>query len=146
MTLPRAIAVADAQTAKDNDDEVVLEFLDRHRRRITLTTEGGVAFLLDLNEARALADGDVLLLDSGGQVVVRAKDEALLQIRAADPHTLMRIAWHLGNRHLAVAMFADRIEILADHVIADMVRGLGGDVTERHGPFQPERGAYAHEH
>ncbi|MEO0574116.1 MAG: urease accessory protein UreE [Pseudomonadota bacterium] len=148
MTLPRATSVdtdaAEADTAADA--YVVLDFQDRHRRRLTLTTEDGMSFLLDLPHTQALADGDRLVLTDGRRIRVNAKHEALLHIRAADPHTLMRIAWHLGNRHLAVAMFADRIDILADHVIAQMVQGLGGQVTQGHGVFQPERGAYAHEH
>lgn len=148
MTLPRATSVESGNSAAqdDADAQVTLDFQDRHRRRLTLTTEAGMQFLLDLPHAQALADGDVLVLDDGRRIRVAALHEPLLHIRAPDPLTLMRIAWHLGNRHLAVAMFADRIDILADHVIGQMVRGLGGQVTEGQGVFQPERGAYAHEH
>jgi urease accessory protein len=65
-----------------------------------------------------------------------------MDIHAA-PDSLMRIAWHLGNRHLPVQMLDGALRIRADHVIADMVAGLGGHVHALDAPFQPEGGAYA---
>jgi urease accessory protein len=76
-------------------------------------------------------------------VRVRAKPEPLLEIHAHDDGELVRIAWHLGNRHLPVQLLADRIRIRADHVIKDMVEGLGGHVDDIEAPFDPESGAYA---
>lgn len=128
-------------------DAVMLAYLDRHRRRIRLVAASGQAFLLDLPRAQHLVDGDGLELDGGGYLRVRAAAEPVLEIAAADPAGLLRIAWHLGNRHLPVQVAGDRLRIRADHVIAEMVTGLGGRVTGLEAPFDPEIGAYAaHQH
>src|SRR6266446_923632 len=81
-------------------EKVTLAYLDRHRRRIRLVADSGVAFLLDLPRAQHLADGDGLELDSGGYVRVCAPPEAIIEIYAADQESLLRIASHLGNPHL----------------------------------------------
>ena len=124
-------------------DAVTLAYLDRHRRRIRLVADSGVTFLLDLARARHLADGDGLELDSGGYVRVCAAWEPVLEIEAPDRAALLRIAWHLGNRHLPLQVAGDRLRIRADHVIAEMVAGLGGRLTPLDAPFDPEIGAYA---
>ena len=84
--------------------------------------------MLDLAEATYLADGDGLLLDDGGIVLVRAAAEDLLEIHAADAIALARIAWHLGNRHTPAQITGDAILIQPDHVLAEMVEGLGAHV------------------
>jgi len=127
-------------------DAVTLAYLDRHRRRIRLVGDSGAAFLLDLPRAQHLADGDGLELDGGGYVRVRAAPEPVLEIEAADRASLLRIAWHLGNRHLPLQVVGDRLRIRQDHVIAEMVSGLGGRITRLDAPFDPEFGAYAAEH
>jgi len=124
-------------------DHVVLDFDARHRRRIAMTGAGGLSFLLDLPKAIALRQGDGLVLEDGRIVEVRAQPEPLLEVRSADPHHLLRLAWHLGNRHLPAQIEAERILIRPDHVIADMLRGLGAKVSEVSEPFDPEGGAYA---
>ncbi|SLN62122.1 urease accessory protein UreE [Oceanibacterium hippocampi] len=124
-------------------DSVTLDFHDRHRRRIRLATDGGNAVLLDLPKAIAMADGDGLKTEAGAWIAVRAAPEALLDITADDSHHLIRLAWHLGNRHIPAEIDAARIRIRPDHVIAEMLRGLGGRVVEVTAPFQPESGAYA---
>lgn len=125
-------------------DTVVLDFDDRHRRRLAMTGEGGLAFLLDLAEAAALKDGDGLVLEDGRVVAVRAAPERLVEIEAASLGELVRIAWHLGNRHLPTQLLGDRLRIREDHVIAEMVHGLGGKVHAVEAPFDPEGGAYGH--
>ena len=127
-------------------DSVTLPFLDRHRRRIRLVADSGTPFLLDLARAQHLADGDGLELDGGGYVRVRAAPEAVFEITAADRASLLRIAWHLGNRHLALQVLGDGLRIREDHVIAEMVSGLGGRITRREASFDPEIGAYAAAH
>ena len=124
-------------------DSVTLSFDMRHRRRIRLETDGNKAVLLDLERAVALAEGDGLRLDDGRWVAVRAAAEPLLEVRGRDTRHFARVAWHLGNRHLACDVQADRLLIRPDHVIADMLRGLGATVSEIEAPFQPEGGAYA---
>ena len=127
-------------------DSVSIDFDRRHRRRIRLTTAAGHDLLLDLPQAARLRDGDGLVLDGGGVVRVQARPEPLLDIHAHDAAGLVRIAWHLGNRHLPVQLLGDHIRIRADHVIADMVRTLGGHVHAIEAPFDPEAGAYAGGH
>lgn len=143
----RAHAVLPAGTWSEPPvDTVMIDFDRRHRRRIQLTTEAGAELLLDLPQAARLRDGDGLSRDDGGIVLVRARPEPLLDIHAHDAAGLVRIAWHLGNRHLPVQMHGNHLRIRADHVIADMIRGLGGHVHEIEAPFDPEAGAYAGGH
>ena len=124
-------------------DTVVLDFDDRHRRRMAMTGTRGLAFLLDLENAVALRGGDALVLDDGRLVEVVAAPEPLLEIRGTDPHHLVRVAWHLGNRHLPTQIMAKSLRIRRDHVIEAMVKGLGARVIEIEAPFDPEGGAYA---
>src|ERR1700753_46721 len=126
-------------------DTVVLDFDDRHRRRMAMTGTRGLAFLLDLENAVALRGGDALVLDDGRLIEVVAAPEPLLEIRGSDPHHLIRVAWHLGNRHLATQIMPRGLRIRRDHVIEAMVKGLGARVIEIEAPFDPEGGAYAGE-
>ena len=128
------------------DDRVLIDFDRRHRRRVVLPTEAGEDILLDLPQAVRLRDGDALQADDGRIVRVVARPEPVLDINAPGPAELVRIAWHLGNRHLPVQLLGERIRIRADHVITDMVRGLGGHVEAVDAPFDPEGGAYAGGH
>jgi urease accessory protein len=132
-------------------DRVLIDFDRRYRRRLLLRTEQGREVLLDLPQAARLRHGDGLAVHTGGVVRVCAKPEPLLEIHAHDDDCMMRIAWHLGNRHLPVQLVGRRLRIRADHVIRDMVEGLGGHVDDIEAPFDPEPGAYAgghhhHEH
>ncbi len=124
-------------------DTVVLDFDDRHRRRMTMRGTRGLAFLLDLESAIALRGGDALVLEDGRLVEVVAAPEPLLEIKGHDPHHLIRVAWHLGNRHLPTQIMAKALRIRRDHVIEAMVKGLGARVIEIEAPFDPEGGAYA---
>jgi len=124
-------------------DAVTLAFLDRHRRRIRLVADSGAPFLLDLARPQRLTDGDGLELDDGGYVRVRAAPEPVIEIEADHATDLLRIAWHIGNRHLPVQAVEGRLRIRDDHVIADMVVGLGGRIARVEAPFDPEIGAYA---
>ena len=124
-------------------DTVVLDFDDRHRRRMAMTGTRGLEFLLDLENAVALRGGDALVLEDGRLVEVVAAPEPLAEIRCNDPHHLVRVAWHLGNRHLPTQIMAKGLRIRRDHVIEAMVKGLGARVIEIEAPFDPEGGAYA---
>ena len=130
-------------------DTVVLDYDERHRRRVTMTGVRGLEFLLDLEEAVMLRGGDGLKLEDGRVVEVVAAPEPLAEIRATEPAALVRIAWHLGNRHLPVELTRKALRIRRDPVIEDMARGLGAVVLGIEGPFNPEGGAYAkggHDH
>lgn len=123
-------------------DTVVLDFDDRHRRRISMEAVGGLSFLLDLKEAVALRSGDAVKLEDGRLVEIVGASEPLSEIRAENPEHLLRLAWHLGNRHLAVQIAGGRLRIRRDHVIDAMVEGLGGKVRSIEAAFDPEGGAY----
>ncbi len=125
-------------------DKVELDHDDRHRRRMAMRGEGGLEFLLDLPKAVALRAGDALELEDGRLVEVASAPEALVEIVAHDMGHLVKIAWHLGNRHLPTQLLGDRLRIRRDHVIEDMVVKLGGEITVINAPFDPEGGAYGH--
>lgn len=123
-------------------DTVVLDFDDRYRRRVSMTGTRGLGFMLDLEEAVVLRGGDALVLDDGRLIEVVAAPEALIEIRCKDALHLIRVAWHLGNRHLPTQVMPKALRIRRDHVIAEMVRGLGARAIEIDAPFDPEGGAY----
>ncbi len=131
--------------ARHEIDRVLIDYDRRFRRRIVLATELGAEVLIDLPQAVRLRDGDGLLVEAG-VVRICAQDEELMEIHAHDESDLIRIAWHLGNRHLPVQLLGDRIRIRTDHVIGEMVEGLGGHVDPIRAPFDPEAGAYAGGH
>ena len=123
---------------------VTLAYDDRHRRRLKLRTESGTDFLLDLGRAALLRDGDGLRLEDGGWIAVAAAPEDVVDVRGGTPRATARLAWHLGNRHLPVQILDDgAIRFRYDHVIEDMVIGLGGNVERKSAPFTPEGGAYS---
>jgi urease accessory protein len=134
--------------AADAVDRVMLDADERYRRRIVLTAERGTKFLLDLPEATALHDGDGLVRDDGTIVAVVAKPEPLVEITAANSAdviaTTARLAWHLGNRHAELQIVGDKLRMRRDHVLEEMLVGLGASVTPIEAPFEPERGAYGH--
>jgi urease accessory protein len=125
---------------------LTLDFDTRYRRRIRLTVDQGEEILLELPEAVAMADGDGLQLDDGRWIKVQAAPELIVEVRHQDPSQLVRLAWHLGNRHLPTDIGEQVIRIRPDHVIEDMLRGFGADLVKVKAPFQPEGGAYGHSH
>src|SRR5262245_28195782 len=125
---------------------LTLDFDSRHRRRIRLTADQGEDVLIDLPRAIAMADGDGLQLQDGRWLKVKAAAEDVLEIGHKDPHQLVRLAWHLGNRHLPTEIRHDSLRIRPDHVIEDMLRGFGATLVRRRAAFQPEGGAYSDHH
>ncbi|GGB38700.1 hypothetical protein GCM10011505_20340 [Tistrella bauzanensis] len=144
--LPRAVQVITAALPALGSDggwgTVTLVHADRHRRRIRMLTDDGRPFLLDLREATRLADGDRLMLDQGGHVVVRAAPEAVIEAETTDRRDLARIAWHLGNRHVPVAVtthiVTPRLRLARDLVARDLLGRLGAHLIESEAPFDPE--------
>lgn len=136
-TLPTAYRVAHHH---GGDDHVTLTYDDRFLRRKVLTTVQGERFLVDLAQTTSLNHGDAFELDDGRLIEVVAATEDLLEIRG----DLTRLAWHIGNRHTPCQIEPDRLLIMQDHVLADMLEKLGADVTRIRGAFTPEGGAYGH--
>ena len=122
-------------------DRVVLDADDRVRRRIALTTEAGMKLLLDFAEPMMLRDGDGLVLDDGAIVVVAGQTESLIEVSAKAPADLVRLAWHIGNRHTDIQFVEKAFRIRRDHVLEEMLRGLGASVTPLEAPFDPEPAA-----
>ena len=122
---------------------LTLDYEARHRRRIRLAVDQGEDILLDLPNAVAMADGDGLQLEDGRWLRVRAAAEPIVEVRHDDPDQLVRLAWHLGNRHLPTEIRDGVLRIRPDHVIEDMLQGFGADLRRVHAPFHPEGGAYA---
>jgi urease accessory protein len=132
------IASAGTWNAATAVDRVTLDADDRQRRRIVLTGEKGTQVLLDFDKPITLRDGDGLALEDGSMVLVSGMPEPLAEIEAGSPREFVRLAWHLGNRHTDVQIVGDRIRIRRDHVLEEMLRGLGAGVTVVEAPFDPQ--------
>ena len=144
MLRATAVREAGSWSPAEARDAVRLDYDARHRRRIVLRGLRGLDFLLDLPKAVALRGGDGLLREDGGIVAVEAARERLLEVRSGPGADLLRIAWHLGNRHLPTQLLGDALRIREDHVIRDLLEGLGAQVRPVEAPFDPEGGAYGH--
>ena len=142
----RAVAYAPPGEAGTAFDLAILMHDERRVRRRMLTLVHGDTVLVDFPEPVTLADRSSLKLEDGRLVEIIAGEEQLYDIRGRDKEHLMRLCWHLGNRHLKTQIEDGRVLILRDHVIRDMLRGLGATVTDVSEPFHPEEGAYSHEH
>jgi len=130
-------------------DRVVLDADDRQRRRAVLKGEGGAEFLLDFASPVTLRDGDGLVLDDGSIVMVAGQAESLVEIATKRAPDIVRIAWHIGNRHTDMQVIGEKLRIRRDHVLEDMLRGLGALVTPLDTSFNPEvvmGHDHAHEH
>lgn len=130
----------------------VLPHDERRVRRRLIPLVHGDGVLVDFPETLTLDNRDQLQLDDGRLIEIIAAEELLYDVRGRDDLHVMRLAWHLGNRHLKAQIERLdgsgplRILILRDHVIRDMLRTLGATVTEVSEPFFPEEGAYSHSH
>jgi len=140
-TLP-AEEVVDATVALT----VTLDLEGRRKRRHVVRAEEGEDVLIDLAEPPQLKDGDGLVLADGRVARVVAEAEPLTAVAAGPGCPLVKLAWHLGNRHLAVQFDEERLLIRRDHVIEAMLAGLGARLVHLTAPFDPEPGAYDHHH
>lgn len=141
------------QWAADREiDHVMLDAGDRQRRRAVFTGEKGFTVLLDLERPATLRDGDGLVLDDGGVMRIAGLAEELIEVRTRRKPDLVRLAWHIGNRHTDLQVMADTLRIRRDHVLEDMLHGLGADLTRIEATFEPETivspsdRALAHDH
>ncbi|HTS53641.1 MAG TPA: urease accessory protein UreE [Burkholderiales bacterium] len=128
------------------DAELVLPFELRQKSRLRTVLATGEEVGLLLERGEVLRDGDFLLAQDGRTVRVVAKSERVLDIACAGPEALARAAYHLGNRHVPVQVGAGWLRIADDHVLRQLVEGLGATVVAREAPFEPEAGAYAGAH
>lgn len=122
-------------------DTVTLDYEARFLRRKRLVTDGGVAFVVDLEQTTSLCPGDALELPDGALIEIRAAEEPVLIVTGPN---LARLAWHIGNRHTPCQVEPDRLLIQRDPVIAHMLTHLDATVAEATEAFTPEGGAYGH--
>ena len=123
-----------------------LSLEDRQRSRLAAMLPNGRAVAVILARGEQMQHGDVLCGEQGERVLVQAAVQELMQVQAANMYELMRLVYHLANRHVRAMLKADAVLIEPDAVLAEMVRGLGGSVTLVQEPFIPEGGAYAGGH
>ena len=144
----RAVAIQRAGPAHAAPiGSVVLDAEARHLRRKLITCQNGAEVLVDFEKPVLLEHGDCLVLDDGRLVEVIAAEEELMEVRGRDAQHLTRLAWHIGNRHLAAQVEGERILIRRDRVIGQMLEHQGAVVRAVREAFHPEHGAYhSHDH
>ncbi len=125
---------------------VVLEHDERRVRRKVLRLVEGDEVMIDLRDTTTLEHGGGLKLDDGRVVEIIAASELLYEVRARNVGHLMRLAWHIGNRHTPAQLEEKRILIKRDHVLKTMLQGLGATISDVTEPFFAEHGAYHHAH
>jgi urease accessory protein len=131
----------------DGAEPTLVLTLDHHQRRrarLKVSLPSGETVALALPRGRALKDGDRVLAESSSRVArVRAAPEHVSVVATSDSRLLLRAAYHLGNRHVALAVERDRLVYPHDHVLDGMCRELGLEVSVQLLPFEPEGGGYA---
>ena len=129
------------------DAELIMPYELRQKCRLRTQTTTGEETGLFLPRGSVLRDGDFLEAEDGRIVKVTARLEKVLQVGCPDPVHLARIAYHLGNRHVALQIGAGWLRIVNDYVLRQMVEGLGAMVVPVEAAFEPEPGAYGgHQH
>ena len=128
-------------------DEVHLVFSEREKSRYRATTESGRDIGWFLPRGIVLCDGDALVCENSDVIMIRAAPESLSEASSDDPVLLLRAAYHLGNRHVTLQVLPGALRFPRDHVLEEMLEGLGLTVTAVDDIFSPESGAYAvHSH
>lgn len=136
---------------RDAERRLVLPFSERSRSRLRAMLDNGEEAGLFLERGSILRHGDLLLADDGRVVKVEAAPETVSTVRTDDGLMLARASYHLGNRHVALQIGPGWLRYCHDHVLDDMLRGFGLEVSVELAPFEPEGGAYvaashAHSH
>jgi urease accessory protein len=126
------------------DDTLTLPFELRQKSRLVATLGSGRQIQLQLPRGKVLRHGALLSTNEGSTVQIRSAPETLSVVKSKDPVALARAAYHLGNRHVSLQIDENGLSYLHDHVLDDMLRGLGLTPSVVESPFEPEPGAYAH--
>jgi urease accessory protein len=130
------------QQPRTADARLLLPFELRSRSRFRAQLVGGEEVGVILARGQILRGGDLLLADDGRVIEVAAANETLSTVHSAEPRALARAAYHLGNRHVALQIGPGWLRYCHDHVLDEMLQGLGLTVTVEQAPFEPEAGAY----
>jgi urease accessory protein len=123
-----------------------LTFDARCKSRLLLRLDNGEQAALLVERGRVLRNAERVQLEDGREVEIVSAQEPLLEAISTDALLIAKAAYHLGNRHVAVQLMPDRVRFLQDHVLSAMVTGLGLKVNALVAPFEPEGGAYGHQH
>ncbi|OGA64781.1 MAG: hypothetical protein A3G83_05595 [Betaproteobacteria bacterium RIFCSPLOWO2_12_FULL_68_20] len=125
-----------------------LPFESRQKSRLHAKLESGEEVALMLPRGELLRGGDLVTASDGRVIEIVAESEKLLHVECVNPTELARAAFHLGNRHVPVQVGEGFLRLAADHVLEEMLKGLGAKVTPTQAPFEPEAGAYGggHQH
>jgi urease accessory protein len=128
--------------------ELILPFDLRIRSRLRTHLASGEEAVLRTERGAILRGSECLKSEDGRVVRIVAAPENVMHVACADQFELTRAAYHLGNRHVPVQIGDGYLRIAADHVLCDMLLGLGAKVQELEAPFEPESGAYGggHQH
>lgn len=136
-----------ANTAVAVDEQLVLDHLQRERGRFKAESQSGAEIRVFLERGKTLQIGEILRSQCGHHIVVTGAEEAVMEAECADWEMFARACYHLGNRHVKLQIDGRRLRIVPDHVLGDMLIGLGLEVRETRAVFVPESGAYgAHRH
>jgi len=128
-------------------DTVTLPYDLRQKSRQRVQLDSGREAAILLPPSSSLREGDLLRASDGACIRVRAAEENVSTVRSDDPLRLARACYHLGNRHVSLQVSSGRLRYQPDHVLDEMVRGLGLSVVRESAEFEPERGAYhGHSH
>jgi urease accessory protein len=142
--MPRAVRVVATPPGDGRVvDSVILTPEQRRTPRGTVTGVKGTRCTFELADPVALRMGDLLVLDDGNLIEVVAEPEPLIEARTKDLTALARLAWHLGDRHVPVQLFANRLRVRRDPAIEGLLARLGAKIVAIEAPFDPEGGAYA---
>ncbi len=134
------------QTVPSGIEQLVLSFHQRQKSRLKATLDSGEEIGLILPRGTVLKEGDVISTEQGDLIQIVSAAETVSTIQTEDAHLLLRIAYHLGNRHVPLQVESDWLRYAHDHVLDDMVTLLGGTVSVTQAPLQPEKGAYGGGH
>lgn len=150
-TTAKPFLILNRRTDQPPTDRVALAYDERKRSRLRVTLASGAEAGIFLERGDHLRANDRLLAEDGSAVVeIVAAPERLSEAVADTPLLFARAAYHLGNRHVPVQIITEtgggRLRFQTDHVLAEMLRGLGCSVDEREAPFEPEAGAYGGQH
>jgi urease accessory protein len=125
---------------------LALSFDTRQKSRFRATLDIGEDIGVDLPRTTVLRGGAYISTDDGEILQILAASQTVMQVTGQSAFELMRGAYHLGNRHVPLMLTADALYFEPDHVLADMLCGIGLTVSTIEHPFEPETGAYTHHH
>lgn len=143
MARATGVITADLRHGRPVADTLILDYAQRSAGESRATSVKGSTIDIHLHGAVRLRTDDLLVLDDGSLIEVVAAAEPLLEARAADVAALARLAWHLGDRHIAVQLLPNRIRVLRDATVEMLLTTLGAKIAPLDAPFEPEGGAYA---